>query len=924
MRKLFFLFFIITSNYFLLAQNFFFEQIGQDGLTTHTIDDLYFIGNHNIKHSDIDQDGDIDLMVSGHHDQEVFLQLYKNHGDGTFSRLESSIFPKLRLADIHFLDIDNDGDDDLFIGGTSDSLGRVCKLYLNNSRGVFKEVENTPFHNLNYRSSFFGDVNNDNYPDIIIQSLHNSIKQYELFLNDGNGNFTLGEDLPFKNESLNSINLLDIDNDDDLDIFTTSINTHTLYLNDGQGTLSGTIQYFSGDYKFGRYYFSDFDGDDDLDIIVKSSNSLVYINDGNGNFPTSKTMFKNQKFTSFEIIEYDKDGNLIILTTKSKIKQICRYDKLGNLLDSIDVPFSNYSISFSTFLDIDGDQDKDIIISGKSEFEDVNSTKTFTNEGNYNYKITLNSPITNFGSSSIDFGDIDGDGDEDMVISGTYKDPNTKQIYKPDIKLLINHNGIFTEKLNSAIKDSLHAVVKFIDVDGDDDLDIFIAGGEEIKNFSLFPETKIFKNDGHGNFTEFKDNNIIKLKSSTIQVADFNGDQYMDILLTGIPYPYTDKHGQYLYINNGYGNGTFKRRLQSPYILMKKQTIAYADIDGDNDLDIMLTGLYKNEGICKIFINSGKGDFREETDVPFVGTYESAIEFGDIDNDGDQDVIISGSKTIDGYHPFAQVGINDGIGNFECISQSTVANYKYPIIKLLDLDSDGDLDLFISGTTFVLNRHNTFYENDGNGNFHELHRLFIPEHINTSVRFADFDNDDDQDLIISGWYNNYQPQTRLFQNNTCSSINASVNELDSLLSTQFKNGSSYQWIDCNNDTLIPLESNDKFYPQESGDYAVIIRKNNCIDTSSCISFNKYAELEPVDGFIFSYHPNPTHGTVNIEFTELLNNVELTVTNTQGQQISYKKLSKAYNTKIELGNSNGIYFLTISSNKGSKTIKLIKQ
>lgn len=534
----------------------------------------------------------------------------------------------------------------------------------------------------------------------------------------------------------------------------------------------------------------------------------------------------------------------------------------------------------------------------------------------------MKSPITNFGSSSIDFGDIDGDGDEDMVISGTYKDPNTKQIYKPDIKLLINHNGIFAEKLNSVIKDTIRAAVKFIDVDGDNDLDIFISGGEEITNLNLPPETKIFKNDGHGNFTEFKDHNIINFKNSEIHVADFDGDQDLDIYLTGIAFPQAEKLSQYLYLNNG--NGFFERGWQSPYVYIKKQTIAFADIDGDEDLDMMLNGLYNNECICKIFINSGNGHFQEKTNHPFEGTCLSAIEFGDIDNDGDQDVIITGTKNNFSENGSAQVGINDGNGNFECKIHTIIKNYHYPIMKLVDLDLDDDLDLFLSGSTSDHKKHNTFYENDGNGNFHELHRLFIPEHVNTSVRFADFDNDDDQDLIISGWYNYDQPQTRLFQNNTCSSINTSINELDSLFSTQFKNGSSYQWIDCNNNTLIPLESNDEFYPQESGDYAVIIRKNNCIDTSSCISFNKYVNLDPVDGFIFSYHPNPTHGTVNIEFTELLNNVTLTVTNTQGQQISYKKLPKAYNTKIELGNSNGIYFLTISSNKGSKTIKLIKQ
>lgn len=82
---------------------------------------------------------------------------------------------------------------------------------------------------------------------------------------------------------------------------------------------------------------------------------------------------------------------------------------------------------------------------------------------------------------------------------------------------------------------------------------------------------------------------------------------------------------------------------------VQSSSIAFADVDSDGDLDVVLTGdsivecgLYK---IAKQYSNDGNGLFTEVIGSPFEGVGESSIAFADINGDGDQDLLITGTNT---------------------------------------------------------------------------------------------------------------------------------------------------------------------------------------------------------------------------------------------------------------------------------------
>jgi uncharacterized protein YuzB (UPF0349 family) len=97
--------------------------------------------------------------------------------------------------------------------------------------------------------------------------------------------------------------------------------------------------------------------------------------------------------------------------------------------------------------------------------------------------------------------------------------------------------------------------------------------------------------------------------------------------------------------------------LETPFDGVRYSSTAFADVDGDSDLDVLITGNASKSGhnsspipISKLYINDGNGFFTVLDNEPFDGVFFSSIAFADMDGDSDLDVMITGrvsfSKTI--------------------------------------------------------------------------------------------------------------------------------------------------------------------------------------------------------------------------------------------------------------------------------------
>jgi len=136
---------------------------------------------------------------------------------------------------------------------------------------------------------------------------------------------------------------------------------------------------------------------------------------------------------------------------------------------------------------------------------------------------------------------------------------------------------------------------------------------------------------------------------------------------------------------------------------------------------------------------------------------------------------------------------------------------------------------------------------------------------------------------------------------------------------------TYQWIECNNNNApISGENGRSYTAKHTGNYAVKITENGCVNTSTCFSIiiSNFLEREYDERMVV--YPNPSSDNFKVEFGKAVEDVVLEVTDIQGKLVSITQVRNSAEASIELIESPGIYFLSIKSKEDKKTIKLIKE
>lgn len=159
---------------------------------------------------------------------------------------------------------------------------------------------------------------------------------------------------------------------------------------------------------------------------------------------------------------------------------------------------------------------------------------------------------------------------------------------------------------------------------------------------------------------------------------------------------------------------------------------------------------------------------------------------------------------------------------------------------------------------------------------------------------------------------------------TIENIDKGITSNRSILTSK-DTGSTYQWIDCGSNTLIPFANSQSFKPVINGSYAVILTKNNCTDTSACYSITTVG-LEDISQLSkSSIYPNPTNGIFIVDLEKELPNVIVSIINSSGQEMSSIKFKSAQTIEIEIDGIPGIYLVKIETEEDAPVLfKIIKQ
>ena len=633
--------------------------------------------------ADIDGDNDLDVIITGNSGSQNISELYTNNGNGTFTLVNGTPFTGVSDGSVKFADIDGDNDQDVLISGAIGQYGKT-EFFTNDGLGNFTLVTGTPFQDVKRGSIAFEDVDTDGDQDVLITGYNNNaIAIAELYTNDGSGSFLLASGTPFQGDYRTSVAFADVDGDNDQDVLIAGYNVTKLYKNNWTGTFSLETGFPFIHYDGPTIAFADVDGDNDLDFLVTGGEkSDMYINDGVGNY----TLMINTHFSSLgtrtsslAFGDVDNDNDLdVIITGRSdwgrSITELYINDSTGYFTVQGN-PLHRVDSSSTAFADIDGDGDQDLLITGDNGPYDI--TELYLNDGTGNYQVKKNTPFTGVSNGSVAFADVDGDLDQDVVISGGY----TCLLYLND------GSGNYTLLQGTPFPAVINSSVVFADVDGDNDQDLFVLGQWRIPNSNSYnPIANLYINDGSGTFSTLMGTPFNSGSESQYVVADIDGDNDLDVLIVG--------NGPDLYTNDGSGNYT---HVTNPFLQgMNVQYIAagFADIDGDNDLDVLFTA---RNAPSELYLNDGNGIFTLNNNTNFNYVHNGTVNFSDIDNDNDQDIIITGNSAGNVF--VTEVYINDGTGNFSLLIGTPFAGVTNGVITIADINdnNNNNKDILITG-----------------------------------------------------------------------------------------------------------------------------------------------------------------------------------------------------------------------------------
>ncbi|MFY0599432.1 MAG: VCBS repeat-containing protein [Cyclobacteriaceae bacterium] len=325
------------------------------------------------------------------------------------------------------------------------------------------------------------------------------------------------------------------------------------------------------------------------------------------------------------------------------------------------------------YADIDNDGDYDLISGGQgSVIANIND-----GTGNFGDDIVIASGFSGSDIYSLAPGDFDDDGDIDIVFS----DAINGDIY------LISNGGdnvnwsLVSIYLGTAVPYSLYLEV--LDFDQDGDLDILSANGGT--NGITF-----LRNDGSDTFTSLLLNNVDDTNFLDKGDVDLDGD--LDFVVS----TYNETTGNNtitIWWADGSGGGSSGQQVSAT--VSGVESVHLVDINGDGNLDV-LTGTSDGTGKIYWYENKPETGFTDWTENTIESDFSAdEIISGDLDGDGDQDVIAVTFGSSNGQTMFWYE--NQGDGTFSTRNEIGFNRSGASSVKAVDLDNDGDLDLLASG-----------------------------------------------------------------------------------------------------------------------------------------------------------------------------------------------------------------------------------
>jgi hypothetical protein len=665
--------------------------------------------------ADIDGDGVVDALSASFNDDKIAW--YQNQGGiGTFEPQQVISTLADGPRSVFAADIDGDGDADVLSASFND--GEIAWYENTDGAGSFAAQQVISTLAVGAISVVAADVDGDGDADVLSASaLDSKIAWYEN--TDGAGTFAAQEVISTLANGSTSVFAADVDGDGDTDVLSASFNDDEIawYENtDGAGTFAA--QQVISTLANGAYsvFGTDVDGDGDLDVLSASSidDKIAWYPQREISDPLDPDSDDDGLLDGAEVnthgtdpLDADSDGDGL----PDAYEVANGFDPL----DASDAAADTDSDGLSNLAEQAAGTDPNVADSDFDGLPDGAEIGT----GLFGAPRIITTLAD--GASSVFAADLDGDGDPD-VLSASMNDDEIA--WYPNV----NGAGKFgAQQLISTLGDSANSVFA-ADLDGDGDLDA-------IASSSLDGEIAWYENaDGTGSFGPQQVISTLADSPRSVFAADVDGDGDTDVLSAS----YSDD--EIAWYENRDGFGSFGPQRVISNLADGASSVFAADMDGDGDLDALSASFIDDE-IAWYENTNGSGTFGPPQLISAVANGASSVFAGDVDGDGDVDVLAA----LDHASAIAWYENTDGAGTFA--PASSVFAHGVLDVFAADVDGDGDLDaLSASGDDDEI----AWYENtDGAGSFGPQQVISTTALNATSVFAADLDGDGDIDVLSS-------------------------------------------------------------------------------------------------------------------------------------------------------------------------------